>query len=279
MVLEQVPVQTATATRFIKVWASSSSLAVSLDTDQGEYVAKVRNNPEGPRVLVNEWLGSSLARLLGILTPNFAIIDVPSQLKIELRPGLVALSGPAFGSQFEQGQTWGGKSSVAAVANPEIFSQLVVLDTWLLNVDRYSVSDGHIRKNPQNLWLSEEGAPPGKFLLKAIDHGHCFRGTTWRATDLNKIDWVKDPNIFGMFPEFAELLKLDQVRATLERAAGMTRKEGDDILKEVPESWSLSPTDAQSLVEFLLDRARYLRTTLPGSIWPQQMLNGDREGI
>jgi hypothetical protein len=157
-----------------------------------------------------------------------------------------------------------------------MFSQLVVLDTWLLNIDRYSVSNGRIRKNPQNLWLSEDGAPPGKFLLKVIDHGHCLRGTTWRAGDLNKIDWVKDPNIFGMFPEFAHLLEAEQVRATLEGAAEMTRKEANDILREIPGSWSLSTNEARSVVEFLLDRAQYLRRTLPGSIWPQRALNTGR---
>jgi hypothetical protein len=84
------------------------------------------------------------------------MIDVPSQLKFELKPGLLAESGPAFGSRHEDAQTWGGKSSVAAVYNRKMFSQLVVLDTWLLNVDRYSRCGGRIRHNPQNLLLSKK---------------------------------------------------------------------------------------------------------------------------
>jgi hypothetical protein len=265
------------ATLFISVWENSSSLAAHVATDQGEHVIKVRNNPEGPRVLINEWVGTSIAAELGVLVPDFAIVNVPEQLEIPLRPGLIAEPGPAFGSRFEEGQPWAGKSSVSAVANDDAFSRLVVLDTWLLNVDRYSISRNRVRKKPENLWLSVEEAPPGKFLLKAIDEGHCFGGTGWGASDLRRIDSIKHPAIFGLFPEFENRLQREEVVRTLERASSITRARLKAIIDQVPGEWGLSRAEAEALLEFLLDRARYLRTELPGKIWPQRDLEPKAE--
>lgn len=265
------------ATLFISVWENSSSLAAHVSTDSGGHVIKVRNNPEGPKVLVNEWVGTSIATELGVLVPDFAIVDVPEQLNIPLRPGLTAEPGPAFGSRFEEGQTWAGRSSVPAVANAEAFSRLIVLDTWLLNVDRYSIVDNRVRKRPENLWLSMEGAPAGKFLLKAIDQGHCFGGTGWGAPDLKRIDAVKNPSVFGLFPEFEGRLLRDEVTRTLERAASITRMRLNVIIDQMPPEWGLSRAEAEALLDFLLDRARYLKTELIGNIWPQHDLEPNAE--
>jgi hypothetical protein len=108
--------------------------------------------------------------------------------------------------------------------------------------------------------------------LKAIDHGHSFRGTTWRASDLRKIDWVKDQQVFGLFPEFAAFVTRDEIQAILERAVEIQAKDVNDFLQQIPASWLLSPTESESLTEFLLQRAQYLRNSLADSIWPQSEL-------
>jgi hypothetical protein len=213
-----------------------------------------------------------LARALDVMVPDFAIVDIPEHLEFELSPGLQAEAGASFGSKFEAGQLWGGKSSVPAVSNPEMFSRLVAFDTWLLNVDRYSVADGRIRENRQNLWLSFEGAPQGKFTLKAIDHGHCFRGTTWRARDVNTIAWVKDENIYGYFPEFHGHLLRSEVETTLQKASALGQAELRDIVDHVPREWDLS-ADSGALVGFLMDRAKFLNTELSNKLWPQGKLD------
>ena len=52
-----------------------------------------------------------------------------------------------------------------------------MFDTWLLNCDRFSFPTRNPptkpRINRNNVFLSEE-APDGKFVLKAMDHTHCF---------------------------------------------------------------------------------------------------------
>ena len=48
-----------------------------LECDDGHcYVVKFQNNPQHPRILVNEWLASSLLDYLHISTPQIAIVDV-----------------------------------------------------------------------------------------------------------------------------------------------------------------------------------------------------------
>ena len=258
---------------FISIFERSSSLAAHVDTDVGEYVIKVRNNPEGPRILVNEWIGTSLARHLGVLTPDFGVVDVPELIDIPLRAGLRAEAGPAFGSRFERVQPWAGGSSVVAVANPEIISRLIVLDTWILNVDRYSVGDDNrIQQNRHNILLSTEGAPEGKFSLKAIDHGHCFRGTSWRAHDLRKIAAMRDRRVYGLFPEFRAHLERPVVGAALAAASEIRPGGIRTILRGIPREWGLSHSEAEVVEGFLVDRAKYLLAELTGMLWPQTEL-------
>jgi len=262
---------------FIRVFERSSSLAAHVDTDAGEFVVKVRNNPEGPRVLINEWVGTSLARVLDVPTPEFAIVDVPSSIELPLRASLIGEAGPAFGSRFERAQPWAGESSLQGIANPEAISRIVVLDTWARNFDRYSVGrDRRVRQNRRNLLLSAEGAPAGRFLLKAIDQGHCFGGASWRARHLRSIEAVRDSRSYGLFPEFVGHLNAAAVEATLAAAAKTSREEIRKFLGQVPPEWALSGEEAGALEDFLIDRAAYLSGELQGILWPQGEIGGGK---
>src|SRR5215472_15047085 len=77
--------------------------------DDGHYyVVKFQNNPQHRRVLVNELLGTRLARLLGLPATPVAIIEVSEEL-IRLTPELAmelprqrapCQAGLQFGSRF-----------------------------------------------------------------------------------------------------------------------------------------------------------------------------------
>ncbi|MGH7948368.1 MAG: HipA family kinase [Candidatus Binataceae bacterium] len=254
----------------IQIFDASSSRALHVDTDDGEFVIKVTGNPEGPRVLIGEWIGTSLARRIGLSTPDFAIIDVPSAISIPSSAAPHGSLGSAFGSRFEKLQPWGGKSSVGAVTNTEMFSRIVVLDTWLRNVDRYSVSPGgRIRKNDQNLVLSTAGAAKGKFVVKAIDHGHILSGPSWTKSQLSGIAAVKDRAVYGRFPEFEGYLAVAEIRKTLRRARRSNESWLLSMIRQIPFEWGLRSGEAEAVIEFLRARATYLESTLVGMIWPQ----------
>ena len=56
---------------------ATATATVLVQTDQGEGYLKAMGNPEGPHVLACEWVGSQLARRLGLPTfIDFALIEV-----------------------------------------------------------------------------------------------------------------------------------------------------------------------------------------------------------
>src|ERR1051326_2840708 len=78
-------------------------------SDNYFYICKFQNNPQDIRVLVNEYLATRLAAVLGLPVPEAAIVNVPEwliqnspELKIDLGGGLLrpCASGPQFGSRY-----------------------------------------------------------------------------------------------------------------------------------------------------------------------------------
>jgi hypothetical protein len=44
------------------------------------YIAKFAGNPQGDRILVNEWVAQSIIKLLGISTPPLCLLRLPDSL-------------------------------------------------------------------------------------------------------------------------------------------------------------------------------------------------------
>src|SRR5260221_10144153 len=78
-------------------------------SDGKNYVVKFRNNPQGVRILANEFIFSNVARLLGLSVPNYRIVEVDDSL-IRNSPDLTIWvppdrlirceSGLHFGSEY-----------------------------------------------------------------------------------------------------------------------------------------------------------------------------------
>ena len=72
------------------------------------YVVKFQNNPQHTRVLVNDWLGTRLAEMIGLPVPAVDVIDVnpwliehSPELRIELcGRKIMVTAGPSFGSRL-----------------------------------------------------------------------------------------------------------------------------------------------------------------------------------
>src|SRR6184192_1042397 len=99
------------ATDYIRAMRGGAQSHMLTANDGHAYVVKFANNPQSLRVLVNEWLGCSIGRALGLTVPEPAILYVPAEL-VESSPSLVIrLSGPtlkcahglAFGSRVISG--------------------------------------------------------------------------------------------------------------------------------------------------------------------------------
>lgn len=240
---------------------SSSSLTARIVTDAGEAYLKAINNPEGIHILACDWIGTKLAQQFGLKTFDVAILNLTDLDEIPLRENLFAQSGPAFVSKAERGITMGKLKSLEGVENLQDVALLVVFDTWVRNCDRHAPNwklDGSARVNLDNIFLSEQGASLGKYVLKAIDHGHIFTCGKPLTKKISSIDNTKDERLYGLFPCFEHLLTKQQL---IEASKKLTIKREilEKILEDIPVEWQISDEINLSIIKFLLDRAEFLK--------------------
>jgi len=283
-----VPWSPKTIKRFIRGFPTSCHTAL-VETDVGPGYLKAMGGPEGPHTLASELVATHLARWLGFPALDFAIIRVDEVDEIpfvndEGKTIGHAQVGPAFITRAEAGDSWSGQErQLAQLVNPDAISRLVVLDTWLLNCDRYSwpkqaaLAKAGIRRRNRprikrdNVFLSEE-APDGQFLLKAIDHTHCFTcGHEW-SRQLKRIDTIRDPRLFGLFPEFKRFLDRKEVELVVRDMSRISETIVTDFMNQVPPEWEVTKEASEALVELVVARAAYVAETVVRRIWPQREL-------
>ena len=168
-----------------------------LETDDGDfYVVKFLENPQGKRILVNEWLASHILQHLGVATPAVSVIQIGSEflkenpdvfIQLAHRKLLVA-PGVHFGSRFP-----GHPDSTAVydlfpsallgkVANRSDFLGALALDRWMANTDcRQAI----FHRNTQGS-LGLPGTPSrssGRYLAEMVDFSMMFDGQNWEFSD------------------------------------------------------------------------------------------------
>lgn len=251
----------------------SSTSPSLVDTDRGQGFVKVLGNPEGPHALVSEYVGTCLAGWMKLPTFDHAIIQITQEDEIVLTTGQLAQPGPAFITRKEDGESWSGeRDELKAVTNIDIVSRLVVFDTWIRNRDRYMQEGLRIRRNERNVFLSAEGAPSGKVLLKAIDHTHCFSDSNTLSKKLAHIDTIQDSRTYGLFPEFRPFLNRQLLAEALDRLSDLKQSVIEAVVAEVPSEWDLDRQSQDALLDFIVRRAEFVANTIEGRLFPQAEL-------
>ncbi|MCX7424656.1 MAG: hypothetical protein NTW96_03360 [Planctomycetia bacterium] len=236
-------------------------------TDAGEGYLKAIGNPEGEHVLACEWVATHLARQLGLPTFDFSLIEVTDVDEIPLPNGGKAKSGPAFITRAEKGGFWSGKRrELKRLTNPSDISRLVVFDTWTLNCDRYYLPKK--RCNRSNVFLSRE-APPGKLLLRAMDHTHCFTCGGELTRTITHIDRVRESVVYGCFPEFDEFVTRDAVLAATDTLRSIPHNYVEDVIQSVPPEWQVNGKARAALADLVSRRAAYVAEHIMDWIRPQ----------
>ena len=269
-----------TIRKFIKGFPTSACTAL-VETDAGQGYLKAMGGPEGPHTLASEIVATQLAYWFGLSTFDWAIIqvddidEIPFVDKAGNQTGL-AKPGPAFITRAESGMSWGGENGdLKLLENPEDISRLIVFDTWVLNCDRYSKSLDNplpcVRINRDNVFFSQE-ASEGHFLLKAMDHTHCFScGREW-TKKLAHLDKTQDSRVFGLFPEFREFLDQDVII----QATGHLKTINVGIVKDftqiVPKEWDVKKQAMDALIDLIVKRAAFLAESLTSKLFPERTL-------
>lgn len=235
-------------------------------TDQGSGYLKALGNPEGPHVLVCDLVATRLARWFGLSTFEFALIEVRDEYGLMFEGGDRISPGPAFITKYDPGETWGGADrQLDQLINPGDLTRLVIFDTWTLNCDRYA--PGGRRVNRGNVFLSEE-APAGRFLLRAMDHTHCFTCGRPLSPRLGHIGHVRDEEIYGLFPQFQTRIDPQVARDAAEQLGRFRKTDAEAMTQGIPREWDVSDPVRDALAGFLASRAAFLAGSIIDKLCP-----------
>lgn len=153
-------------------------------SDDGYYVVKFRNNPQGARILANELLGTRLAARMGLPTPEAAVVEVredliehTEDLEIQLGRGRTrCMAGLQFGSRYPGAPArtvvydFLPDEQLREVVNLDDFHGMFVFDKWTCNTN-----------GRQAIFFRSPGE--SRYRAQMIDHGFCFNACEWDFPD------------------------------------------------------------------------------------------------
>jgi len=207
-------------------------------TDDGEYMVKVLNNPQGSYVLANELMAGLCLHWLGGRHTRTAVVDVPQSI-ISATPdakfdhGAPLDHGLAFGSEYVQSLPQDA-ADASLIDNLADVAAAMVLDTWLWNTDS------------RQYRLEPSTTSPGRYRFVPVDQGHCFNAN-WTPDTLNTA-----PAVGVVGP--ATPVSAAQVAPISVRLRTFTSTDAGAIVDEVPDPWLDAPRKV-SVADFMLRRA------------------------
>src|SRR5579875_3919439 len=119
-----------------------------LGADGALWVVKFRNNPQGERVLANEFLATRMAEAVGLTVPKTEVVEVSDwlianspEMMVDLGRGVRARCSPGlqFGSKFVGGLMPGQvvdylpEPQLEEVRNLREFAGMLAVDKWTGN--------------------------------------------------------------------------------------------------------------------------------------------------
>lgn len=246
--------------RFVRSVGTSTKPIVAT-ADCGDVFLKLRTNPEGSRVLVADYVGTRCAQLLGLSTFRMGIWPLTEDDRFIVAPDATDDPSPALVTIAEQGSGWGGgDEGIRDALNRHDLAGFVVLDTWILNRDRFCPDPSFptgARIKPDNVFLA--GTDPKALRILAIDHGEAFRLTAAALTGkISHIDSVKSEEVRGMFPAFAPHVATAGIAKFVGVLSKITRTDLADVVAQLPTEWDADAQLRLDLTKFLDHRRDFL---------------------
>jgi len=258
--------EVVTAVEHIRPLRGGSQPHLMRCSDGHYYVVKFANNPQGLRVLANEYLAGRVAKLLGLPCPEICVIDVKEEI-VRLTPALSiegvyhrnpVATGLAFGSRYPS-RRYGANRALLSVVDLRLASGLgrvenlselmgiLIFDKWTSNID-----------NRQILCFPRPTRHRRTYRIFMIDNGFCFVGCDWRFKDSPLQGLYLDKDIYSAvqnLQDFGPWLERLETRVTLE--------ELKKIVEDIPRSWFKD--DLGQFLE-LVNRLYERKQSVPGLI-------------
>ena len=168
----------------IYAWPYSSKPQHIKADDGNSYVVKFKGNPQGTRILANEYVAGSLSKLIGIPTPTFSIMNVDTKLLeyINRINGTEFYQGSQFASTYiiSNNMTEGIKNAVNAKDWPKV----IVFEALIQNTD---FREMHV------LLYTDKKDKQKRFCV--VDHGFAFNEKKWTELEPKRV-WNLPPSAF-----------------------------------------------------------------------------------
>ncbi len=252
-----VPLQ---AVQHIRKMRGGSQAHLIRASDGNLYVTKFQNNPQHVRVLVNDYLGTKVGRLLHLPMPEVSILEVSGwlientpELKIDIGTGSVpCMSGLQFASRYvgdpEQDRVFDylPDSMFHRIANRDDFLRVLVFDKWTGN------SDGR-----QAVFVKQPNHRTYRAMF--IDQGHCFNAGEWNFPDLPL------RGIFARNSVYETVTDWQSFEPVLSHIEQINLDDLSKIAAGVPEEWYRHDSEAIThLIETLHRRRSLVRELITG---------------
>ena len=240
-----------------------------IEADDGNfYVVKFSNNPQHPRLLVNELIASVVLRHLGIATPEWAFVTISEEFLGSHPEVCFALAhgwrpvaaGVHFGSRYPgdpHRQTvydFLPESLLTNVSNISDFLGALVFDKWIGNTD-YRQAIFFRPDHPTQLDRS--------FRAHMIDNGSVFGGADWR---------FRDSTLYGLYfsrSVYRRIQEINSIQPWLDRVATVSESLLTEAARVIPDEWLIG--DRQQLEQLLFQLLRR-RERLPQLLHETQAL-------
>ena len=224
--------------------------------DSHYYVVKFQNNPQHPRVLANEMLGTRLAARLGLPTTPVEVIEVredliaaSADLVMQLGMGRASCrAGLQFGSRYPGDPArmpvldYLPDEQLREVENLTDFAGMLVFDKWTCNTN-----------GRQAIFFLEPGR--SRYQAMMIDQGFCFNAGEWNFPD------APLRGLYARHRVYESVRGMQSFEPWLDRLEGRINAGVlDEVAKQIPPEWYNLKQDALFLLlEQLLRRRKRVR--------------------
>ena len=228
--------------------------------DGNFYVVKFRNNPQHPRVLVNELLATRLGEKIGLPMAAAEVVEVGEwliahtpELNIQLAQGTIRCeAGLQFGSRYVVAPTEGQvfdflpEPVLASVRNLNTFPGMLALDKWTCNANGRQAT----------FWKK---CRERKYTVSFIDQGYCFNAGEWT---------FPDSPLRGVYVRnevYAGVKSWESFEPWLSRIEEMDESEVWRLAEAVPPEWYEGDWNAmEQLITELVERQSRVRELISG---------------
>ena len=228
--------------------------------DGNRYIVKFQNNPQGTRILANEWIAAAVFHYVGIATPAVVGIQVDEAFlaanpevsfrlgtrRVAIHPG-IHFGSLYVGTDHREPYEFLPDALLGGVNNQRDFIGTLAVDKWLENAD-----------SRQCVFLK---ADTRGFKVWMIDHGYILNGPNWDlGGPVDRCGLYPRPMVYDGVTETASF---DPWLNTIEHCPFRVFS---DALESMPAEW-LTATEADKLrllLRQVWQNRRSLRNRLVG---------------